>query len=82
MVSIPCETPFSLPQSYSLTFGVGVSLTESDDTVLFAYGPVMLAEAYCAAEILARQQSLEVQVINQPWLNRLDEGLVARSSEG
>jgi transketolase len=73
LVSIPCETQFSLPQSYSLTLGVGVSLTESEDTVLFAYGPVMLEEACRAAEILARRYGLEVQVINQPWLNRLDK---------
>jgi transketolase len=36
--------------------------------VLFAYGPVMLHEALTAAEALGDR----VQVVNLPWLNRID----------
>jgi transketolase len=43
-------------------------LREGSDAVLFAYGPVMLHEALSAAEALGTR----VQVVNMPWLNRVD----------
>ena len=36
--------------------------------MLFAYGPVMLHEALTAAELLRGR----LQVVNMPWLNRVD----------
>ncbi len=58
------------------------SLHEGTDALLFAYGPVMLHEALTAAEILDGR----LQVVNMPWLNRVDAQLAhgarrARSSE-
>ncbi|MCW5943419.1 MAG: hypothetical protein KIS66_14400 [Fimbriimonadaceae bacterium] len=58
------ETPPLVP-------GRGCRLTEGEDAVLFAYGPVMLSEAMLAAEALA-ERGFGLRVVNLPWLNRFD----------
>jgi len=71
LTSIPVEVPFRLPEGYRLQLGRGVRLRGGADGAIVAYGPVMLAEAWRAAELLeARGRSLAV--INLPWLNRID----------
>lgn len=72
LVSIPCEIPYSLPQNYALKRGKGVALTEGSDAVIISYGPVMLAQAYMAANKLRRENNLNVKVVNLPWLNNID----------
>ena len=52
-----------------VTPGRGAVVREGSDAVLFAYGPVMLHEALTAAELLDGR----LQVVNMPWLTRLDE---------
>ena len=66
-------SPRALPagESYRFRFGCGNVLHPGGDTVLFAYGPVMLNEAMRAAEILAGR-GVTVKVVNMPWLNRVD----------
>jgi transketolase len=54
-------------------FGRGAVLGEGSDAILFAYGPVMLHEALTAAEILESG----LQVVNMPWLNRIDTRWIA-----
>jgi transketolase len=51
--------------------GRGVVLAGGADALLFAYGPVMLHEALTGVEQLAKR-GLGVQVVNMPWLNRVD----------
>jgi transketolase len=46
-------------------------LTEGGDTVLLAYGPVLLHEALVAAESMAARGS-GLTVVNHPWLNLVD----------
>jgi transketolase len=53
--------------------GRGTVLREGSDALLFAYGPVMLHEALSAAELLEGR----VQVVNMPWLNRVDSDWLA-----
>ncbi len=48
--------------------GRGAVLHEGAEALLFAYGPVMLNEALTAAVRLGER----VQVVNMPWLNRVD----------
>jgi transketolase len=48
--------------------GRGAVLREGTEALLFAYGPVMLHEALAAAERLGDR----VEVVNMPWLNRVD----------
>ena len=73
LVSIPYEIPFELPKSYKLEKGKGVALTEGEDGIIFAYGPVMLSEAYKAARILDEDHQFGLKVINLPWLNLFDK---------
>jgi transketolase len=61
-----------------LTFGQGVTLADGDDAIMFAYGPVMLHEALLASETL-RGNGFGLQVVNMPWLNRVDTQWLARA---
>ncbi|MFO0548352.1 MAG: transketolase C-terminal domain-containing protein [Polyangiaceae bacterium] len=70
LVSVPYDIPFALPAGYSLVEGQGVALTQGTDVVVFGYGPILLSEAYRAAESLRGEVS--VKVVNLPWLNRID----------
>jgi transketolase len=65
----PCPRRIEVP---STSPGRGGVLREGSDGVLLAYGPVMLNEALTAAETLA-PHGLELQVVNMPWLNRIDQ---------
>ena len=57
--------------------GRGSILREGDAALLFAYGPVMLHEALTAAELLGDR----LQVVNMPWLNRIDAGWLSDTVE-
>jgi transketolase len=58
--------------------GRGAVLHEGTEAVLLAYGPVMLHEALTAAELLDGR----LQVVNMPWLNRVDERWLAEHIGG
>jgi transketolase len=73
LISIPCQVPYQLPADYRLAEGRGVALTEGEDAILFAYGPVLLAQAYEAAVRLREDRGIGLRVINLPWLNRVDD---------
>lgn len=72
LVSVPTAVPFDLPASYQLTKGQGVALVQGKDAIIFAYGPVLLGQAYDAALRLRVEQQLDVTLINLPWLNFVD----------
>jgi transketolase len=74
-VNVPLELPYSLPPQYLLQVGCGVTLRAGSDVALVGYGPVLLSNAWCAADELAAA-GLRTAVINLPWLNRLDEDWV------
>lgn len=78
LVSIPCETPYSLPKNYRLEAGKGTVLVPGTDAVMFAYGPVMLSEAVRAAELL-RKKKISLAVINLPWLNRINTAWLSKT---
>jgi transketolase len=71
LASIPVEIPWTLPEDYALVQGRGTVLREGTDVVIFAYGPVLLAEAWKAADRLA-QVGIQAKLINLPWLNQVD----------
>jgi len=77
LVSIPAELPFELPAGSGLELGRGVTLRDGRDGVIIAYGPVMLTQAYRAAALLAERGSLDLAVVDLPWLNRVDPGWLA-----
>ncbi|MGZ4316888.1 MAG: transketolase family protein [Gaiellaceae bacterium] len=72
----PSPRSIELP-GISETQGRGTVLREGADAVLFSYGPVMLHEALTAAEMLGTN----VQVVNMPWLNRVDSEWLAELVE-
>lgn len=84
LVSIPCEIPYELPIDYQLELGRGVILQDSDnpDGVIFAYGPILLPQAYYAAKILASKHQIHLRVVNLPWLNYLDEEWLQATIQG
>ena len=72
LVSIPYQIPFELPADYKLTLGRGAVLRDGSDAVIFGYGPVMLSEAWKAADLLS-EQGISLRIVNLPWLNRVDD---------
>lgn len=81
LVSLPLSLPFRLPAGYRPELGRGVTLREGSDAVAIAYGPVMLAAACQAAEVLA-QQGVQLQVVNLPWLNVVDADWLSGAVRG
>ena len=71
-VNVPLDLPYSLPGSYALEVGNGVTLRSGDDVALIGYGPVLLSNAWRAADELAAD-GVRAAVINLPWLNRIDD---------
>jgi len=74
--SVPWPVPFDLPPDYRPEIGRGVAVTEGEDAVLLAYGPVMLSQAYAAAEELAGE-SIGLAVVNLPWPTIVDPAWLA-----
>ncbi len=71
-VNVPLDLPYSLPQSYTLEVGRGVTLRAGSDVALIGYGPVLMSNAWRAADDLAAE-GVRAAVINLPWLNRIDD---------
>ncbi|MCI0400607.1 MAG: transketolase [Gammaproteobacteria bacterium] len=82
LVSIPCEIPYTLPEDYHLEPGKGVTLVEGTDAILFGYGPVLLPEAYKAAQLLRDQHGLSLKILNLPWLNVVDADWLKETIKG
>lgn len=81
LVSIPCDVPYALPQSYSLTPGQGTVLRDGGDVAVFGYGPVLLPEAWKAAVAL-EAEGCKVRLVNLPWLNVIDSDWLATVIQG
>src|SRR5262249_36490073 len=74
-VNVPLDLPYSLPADYALEVGRGVLLrpgAPGNDVAIVGYGPVLLANAWRAAEELAAE-GISAAVFNHPWLNRIDD---------
>ncbi|HJZ74879.1 MAG TPA: transketolase C-terminal domain-containing protein [Vicinamibacterales bacterium] len=75
-VNVPLDLPYTLPASYRLEVGRGVTLRDGSDVALVGYGPLLNANAWHAADALAAR-GISAAVINLPWLNRIDDEWVA-----
>ncbi len=75
-VNVPLDLPYSLPESYALEVGRGVTLRDGVDVAFVGAGPVLLSNAWRAADALAAR-GVRAAVLNLPWLNRVDEAWVA-----
>jgi transketolase len=69
---VPLDLPYALPEDYALHVGRGAALRRGDDVAIIGYGPVLLSNAYRAADDLAAQ-GVSATVIDLPWLNRIDD---------
>lgn len=73
----PSPERIQLPENYIFRIGIGTELTNGQDAIIFAYGPVMLHEALSASAYL-HQVGFGLKVVNMPWLNRIDLDWVER----
>jgi transketolase len=58
-----------------LEVGRGVLLRPGQDVAIIGYGPVLLSNAWRAADELAAE-GISAAVFNHPWLNRIDDDWV------
>lgn len=82
LCSLPWELPFRMPAQAKLSPGRGVSVRSGRDAVIIAYGPVMLTQAYLAAERLATHHGFDLEVVALPWLNHVDAAWLERLLDG
>lgn len=82
LCSLPWALPFKLPEQARLAPGRGVTVRSGRDGAIVAYGPVMLSQAYLAAEQVSRQAGFELEVIALPWLNHVDTAWLDRTLAG
>jgi transketolase len=82
LVSIPCEIPYSLPKDYRPVAGRGVELRPGKDAVVIGYGPVLLPQAWQAAELLRERDGLDVAIVNLPWLSQVERDWLRRTVAG
>ena len=61
--------------------GRGFEIAAGSDAVLVGSGPILLAQAVKASRLLA-DKGVSLQVVNLPWLNRVDADWVAGLAEG
>jgi transketolase len=75
-VNVPLDLPYALPDAYVLRIGCGVTLRAGEDVALVGYGPLLMSQAWRAADLLA-SEGVSAAVIDLPWLNRIDDSWVA-----
>jgi len=80
LVSVPWELGFvpSLPER--LTPGRGEVVREGHEATIVTTGPVMLSQAYAAAELLAADHR-PVGVVSLPWLRDIDGEWLAKVAD-
>ena len=71
LCSIPCEIPYTAETAAAPAPGRGHILRPGTDVAFVSHGPVMLPQAWAAAERLAAD-GLSAAVVNLPWLNTVD----------
>jgi transketolase len=76
--SVPCDVPFRMLEGHRLEEGVGTELRPGRDGLFIGYGPLLLSEAFRAAEQLERD-GLSIGVVDLPWLNRVDRDWLGRT---
>ena len=76
LTTVPVDVPYRLRGDQHLVMGQGTRIRDGRDGALIAYGPVMLSEAFRAAELL-ETGGRSLAVFNLPWLNRVDDRWIA-----
>jgi transketolase len=81
LVSVPWAIGFEPPAVDELIPGRGTILRDGADLLFVAAGPVMVAGAWRAAELLA-EDGIEATVVSMPWLRGIDGAWVAEVADG
>jgi transketolase len=81
LVSVPWAMGFEPPEVERLVPGRGTVLRQGRDVLLVAAGPVTVANAWGAADILADDE-LEAGVVSMPWLRGIDGVWLAEVADG
>jgi transketolase len=76
LVSVPWAMGFELPEIVELVPGHGTVLRPAGDVLFVAAGPVMVAAAWGAAELL-EGRGIEAGVVALPWLRDVDGAWLA-----
>jgi transketolase len=74
-VNVPMDLPYSLPASYAMEVGRGVIVRPGNDVAFVGYGPMLLTQAWNAADVLAAD-GINAAIVDLPWLNRIDDDWV------
>ena len=81
LVSVPWELGFDPPAIDALVRGRGTLVREGADVALVTTGPVMLSQAWGAAELLAGR-GIECSVIALPWYRDIDGEWLVEVTDG
>jgi transketolase len=81
LVSVPWAVGFEPPAIEELVPGRGTVLREGRDLLFVAAGPVMVAGACRAADLLAGE-GIEAGIVSMPWLRDVDGAWVAEVADG
>jgi transketolase len=81
LVSVPWAVGFEPPAVEELVPGRGTVLRPARDLLFVAAGPVMVAGAWRAADLLA-EDGVEAGVVSMPWLRDVDGSWVAEVADG
>jgi transketolase len=71
LVSVPWELPFEPPPTERLEPGRGTVLRRGTDVLYVTTGPVLVGEAWRAADLLAAR-GIEAGLVALPWLRDVD----------
>jgi transketolase len=72
LVTVPRDIPYELAADYQIAEGRGTVLIKGSKLAIVGYGPVLLPEAFHAAQLLKERTGVLPTLINLPWLNRVD----------
>ncbi len=81
LTSIPIERKYSVPDQTEITYGKGYEIFSGTEVCIMAYGAVMLNQAVQAAKLCQEKTGQSVRVINQPWLNAVDDNWLKSIAE-
>jgi transketolase len=81
LVSVPWELPFEPPAPAALEPGRGTVLRDGEHGLFVAAGPVMVSQAWLAADRLAAD-GIEFGVLGLPWLRGVDGAWLAEAASG
>jgi transketolase len=79
LVSVPWAMGFEPPDVDELVLGRGTVLRQAGDVLFVAAGPVMVAAAWRAAELL-EGKGIEAGVVALPWLRDVDGAWIAEAA--